>query len=191
MNIQVIAEHSVDLDLLNGGICIDAGCRGFLFSEAMRDAGCEVLSFDIEYMKPPDNIKFSCAAVMAFTGEIQYVDTIDLQAKYVSQSGWIKRDCISLNDIYKWYGENVDILKLDIEGSEYLVLSDEKFKPIPKQVSVEFHIHAHKKSHDEFYQKCMDNLLKHYVAVKHELTEAHGAGFNFWDSLFIRKDLIK
>jgi hypothetical protein len=192
MNVKVIAEHSVDLDLLSGGICIDVGCRGFQFSEAMRDLGLEVWAFDIEDMPAPDHINFVKGAMLTEYKAVRYVDTKDLQAKFISTDGIevqghdIK---IWLNN-YKEIGVEVDILKLDCEGSEYLILSDPNFQPIPKQISVEFHMHCHRSLHDQYYDKCMENLLKWYEPVKHEFTQAHGAGWNYWNSLFIRRDLL-
>lgn len=191
MNIQVIAEHSIDLDLLSSGICIDAGCRGFQFSEAMRDLGLYVLAFDLEDMQAPTGVLFQKGAIGHETKMVQYKETKDQQAKHVCNNGgnWVQM--FSLNDIYKGLNEkDIDILKLDVESSEYLILSDPDFQPIPKQISVEFHIHCHRALHDQYYDKCMENLLKHYEPVKHQLTQAHGAGWNYWDSLFIRKDLI-
>jgi hypothetical protein len=192
MNIQCIAEHSVDLDLLSGGICIDAGCRGFLFSEAMRDLGCKVIAFDLEDMETPEGVEFKKMAVSNFTGYGVYKDTVDLQAKHLISGSGKPVSVIGLNDVYELSGSNdVDVLKLDVEGEEYHILSDPDFQPIPKQISVEFHMHAHRQLHDQYYDKCIENLLKWYEPVKHELTQAHGAGWNYWDSLFIRRDLIK
>lgn len=196
MNIQCIAEHSVDLDLLSGGICIDAGCRGFLFSEAMRDLGLFVFACDLEDFKPPegDGIFYYKAAITTESGVAHYIDTKDQQAKHLSDSG-IPVRALSLNDLYDIIKttdvRHIDVLKLDIEGSEMLILSDPNFQPIPKQISVEFHMHAHRSLHDQYYDKCMENLLKWYEPVQHELTQAHGAGMNYWDSLFLRRDLIK
>jgi hypothetical protein len=194
-NIKVIAEHSVDLDLLSGAVCIDAGCRGFKFSEAMRDIGCHVIAMDLEDMEPenPENIHFMKRALMVEHGEYHYVDTKDQQAKFISNTG-IKVDGVGIRYLYSelvQQGKEIDILKLDVEGTEYFLLSDPNFQPIPKQISVEFHMHAHRQLHDQYYDKCMENLLKWYEPVKHELTQAHGAGWNYWDSLFIKRDLIK
>jgi hypothetical protein len=191
-NIKLIAEHSVDLDLLSGGICIDAGCLGFQFSEAMRDKGLEVWAYDIQPMVAPEGIYFQQCAIMVDDGVYYYTDTKDPQAKYISDSG-IKVPGIELNWVMREHssdGKPIDMLKLDIEGSEYKILSNPLFAPIPKQISVEFHMHAHRQLHDQYYDKCMENLLKHYEPVKHELTQAHGAGFNYWDSLWIRRDLL-
>lgn len=194
MNIQVIAEHSVDLDLLSGGICIDAGCRGFQFSEAMRDLGLKVLAFDLEDMDAPEGIEYIKAAISNEVKIGHYKDTKDQQAKHLCDSG-VPIRVTTLDIVYDSLKEayptsEVDLLKLDVEGSEYFILSDPGFKEFPKQISVEFHLHCHRSLHEQYYDKCMANLLKWYVPVKHELTQAHGAGWNYWDSLFIRKDLL-
>lgn len=194
MNIQCIAEHSVDLDLLSGGICIDVGCRGFLFSEAMRDRGCEVHAFDIEDMIPPPGITFYNQAVLTDAKQVQYKNTKDLQAKHVCFDGeeGVPVRAVSMQGVYHalTMDKQIDVLKVDAEGSEYFIFSNPRLLPVPKQISVEFHMHCHRALHEQYYDKCMENLLKWYVPVKHELTEAHGAGWNFWDSLFLRKDLL-
>lgn len=191
MNIQVIAEHSVAVDLLTGGVCIDAGCRGFGFSIGMRDLGCKVVAFDMEDFVVPEGILFFRQAISTYSGNGFYKNTEDAQAKHLHDSG-LQVSIIGLNDFYDQMNFGVvDVLKLDIESTEMYLLSDPNFRPIPKQISVEFHLHCHEQLHKQYYQACMDNLSKYYIAVKHELTEAHGAGYNFWDSLFIRRDLIK
>jgi hypothetical protein len=192
MKIEVIHEHSVAVDLLTGGVCIDVGCRGFKFSEAMRDKRCKVVGFDIEDMEPPEGIDFCKYAVLTEFKQVYYIDTKDQQAKFISTHGK-EVQAIDIKTIYRELLEDaacIDILKLDCEGSEYIILSDPDFVAAPRQITVEFHMHAHRALHDQYYKKCMDNLLKYYVPVKHELTQAHGAGWNWWDSLFIRKDLI-
>lgn len=193
-NIKTIHEHSVDIDLLTGGICIDVGCRGFAFSEAMRDLGCYVMAFDIDLMQEPNGIQFFSMAIGVETKQGYYVDTKDAQAKYLSNDG-APIQIWGINDLYttiasKVDNPRVDVLKLDCEGSEYQILADPNFQPIPRQISIEFHMHCHRALHDQYYDKCMENLLKYYAPVKHELTQAHGAGWNYWNSLFIRKDLL-
>lgn len=195
MNIQCIAEHSIDLDLLSGGICIDAGCRGFQFSEAMRDLGLKVLAFDLEDMQAPTGIRFFKKALSDKSGTGNYKNTKDAQAKHLVYCDGLPCEMVGLNDFYQFLDASriliVDVLKLDIEGSEYLILSDPNFQPIPKQISVEFHEHAHKELHNKYFAACITNLERHYVAVKHDRYEAHGCGMNWWDSLFIRRDLIQ
>lgn len=192
MKIEVIHEHSVAVDLLTGGWCFDLGCRGFQFSEAMRDLGCFVWAFDLEPMQQPKGISFFNQAVSNFTGFAKYKNTKDPQAKHLCDDGDMKVYCSDINSLYDKMGSAVcDVLKLDIEGEEYRILSDEKFMPRPRQISIEFHMHAHRALHDQYYDKCMENLLRYYVPVKHELTQAHGAGLNYWDSLFVRRDILE
>lgn len=185
---RAIHEHTVDTGLFNEGVCIDVGCRNFNFSKAMQEFGLKVLAYDVEEMDAPKGIEFKNCAVLNYNGVASIRFTEDKQGTHISDKGHTVF-CIDINSIYEEY-PNVDILKLDCEGSEYLILSDENFKPIPKQISVEFHAHSQKALHDKYYHTCMGNLLAHYKAVKHEWTEEHCAGFNYWDSLFIRKDLL-
>jgi hypothetical protein len=139
MNIKAIAEHSIDIDLLSGGICIDVGCRGFQFSEGMRDMGLKVLAFDMEEMKAPEGVHFIKMAIAHIVGEGHYTDTKDQQAKYLSPTGVpvlvTTLECIYESMLKVENTAQVDILKLDCEGSEYLILSDPKFKAIPKQMN--------------------------------------------------------
>lgn len=194
MNLRTIAEHTIDLDLLSGGICIDVGCRGFQFSEAMRDLGLKVVAYDLDEMEAPQGIIFMREAISDFAGWGRYKETTDLQAKHLSDIG-TPITVVTLEHVYQtlettWGHVSVDVLKLDCESAEYAILSDPNFQPIPKQISIEFHLHCHRALHEQYYDKCMENLLKYYVPVQHELTQAHGAGWNYWDSLFLRKDLI-
>jgi hypothetical protein len=194
MNIQTIAEHSVDLDLLSGGICIDVGCRGFLFSEAMRDKGLSVWAFDLEDMVAPEGIEFVKKAITDTEGNAYYVDTPDQQAKYISSTG-IPVEATTLHKVYQsLFAVNpnsvIDLVKCDAEGSEYFIFSDATLPPLPKQLSIEFHEHCFPGLHGAAFESCMRNITRHYVPVQHERYRAHGAGWNYWNSLFIRKDLI-
>lgn len=190
-NIKIIHEHSLDVDLLTGGICIDVGCRGFAFSEVMRDFGCEVWAFDLEDMSVPYGINYVKMAISNWSGNAFFKETADPQAKYLITGSGRPVDVLDINDLYaKFDGKEIDVLKLDCEGEEYRILSDENFKPIPKQISVEFHLHCHSDLHDQYFGQCYRNLEKHYWPVQHEMTRAHGAGWNFWNSLFIRRDLL-
>jgi hypothetical protein len=193
MNIQTIAEHSVDIDLLSRGLVIDGGCRGFQFSVAIWDLGCEVIAFDLEDMEVPWQIKFVKAALMDKAGDYHFVQTRDQQAKFISSVGEPVKG-LAMMDVLRDAvkdGQEVDVLKMDLEGSEYFILTDPEFEPIPKQISIEWHEHCHKQLHDDRFEKCVQNLSRHYVAVQHKRTQAHGAGWNYWDSLFVRKDLVK
>lgn len=193
MRLLTIHEHTIAPDLLTGGVVIDGGCRGFLFADALQNLGETVLAFDLEEMLAPAGVHFFAKALLPRTGHVCVCDTADLQAKFISGVGR-PIESIGINEVYEASqseGEiTIDILKLDVEGSEYHILSDPDFQPLPRQISVEFHEHCHKKAHAAFFEHCIKNLEKYYVAVQHERTQAHGAGWNYWDSLFVRRDLV-
>lgn len=189
--IKTIAEHSVAVDLLTGGICIDVGCRGFQFSSAMKDLGCEVHAYDIEDMDAPEGISYNKLAILDREGIAYFKDTKDQQAKYITEWG-IEVECTHINTLLKKFSgdKEIDVLKLDCESSEYIILTAWDYQILPRQLTIEFHEHAHKHLHDLFFDKCIENLNKHYVPIKHDRYAAHGAGMNYWDSLWIRRDLL-
>ena len=46
MKLEVVTDHTVDLDRLRGGWVLDAGCRDFTFAREMVRRGCRVLALD-------------------------------------------------------------------------------------------------------------------------------------------------
>jgi len=78
------------------------------------------------------------------------------------------------------------VIKIDIEGSEYEVIMSLEKAPA-KQLSIEFHLHTGVYGHYEMTM--MEDKLKAlgYYPAQHERTSEHGAGFNYWDSLWILK----
>lgn len=192
MQLATIHEHTVDLDLLTGNVVIDAGCLGFEFSEAMAERGMYVLAFDVQPFDQHESnkIKYTRAAVGNFFGKVNYkYNERDPQATCLSVDG-VEVDSV---DIFQCHADH---WKLDIEGAEYTVLTDGRLSApistihLPKQITVEFHEHCQPIAHSMYFEQCMQNLSHNYVPVQHERTAQHGAGFNYWDSLFIRKDLI-
>jgi len=197
--ITCIGEHTIETDLLKGGIAIDIGCRGFEFSKKALEHGAgQVLAYDIDFLEDPgvENLYFHRKAVTIFSkAEVSYRITKDKQAMHLDEeNGEGRVEAIDINLIYEAIqqkGQCVDVLKLDCEGAEYLILSDSSFQPIPKQITVEFHEHCQKFLHNQMFERAKENLLKYYEPIKFDRYPAHGAGMNYWDCLFIRKDLIK
>lgn len=182
------AEHTINDSLLtDGGVCIDVGCLGFEFSKMMKILGQEVYAYDIQDLEVPANINFIRGAVCTYDGKASFDLSNDKQANNVINGGSIEVDAFDINTIYATIGKPIDILKLDCEGSEYFILSSDKFQPIPQQISVEFHEHCQKDLHDLLFDKCIENLLKYYNPIKMDRYAAHGAGFNYWDCLFVKK----
>ena len=73
---------------------------------------------------------------------------------------------------------------MDVEGAEYEIIMSQYEAPA-KQWSIEFHLHTGiytQKQMKEMETKLFD---LGYEAAHHKLTEEHGAGYNYWSSLFI------
>lgn len=183
--IEVIAEHSVDTFYLKEkSKILDAGCRGFEFTYALRKMGHSVWPIDCD--DTLGSIDYYHCALTDKDGFTYLLRTNDSQAirvtKVLTEEKVITRNLDSISKEFQisfW-----DLIKLDIEGSEYEVIMSLEKAPA-KQISIEFHLHT---GIYGFYEmNLMEDKLKGlgYKAVKHELTEQHGAGKNYWDSLFI------
>lgn len=191
-----ISGHTIDETLLSDGCVIDVGCRGFEFSSYFY--GRKVFCID------PDEQVFDMA-YMVRNGLVPIIaaisDKAGSSAIYRNGEGTVLKELdpdqghpfvpcktITMDDLYKITGENVDILKLDCEGAEYMILGD-TFQPIPKQLSIEWHRHCLPEMHDRLYPECKARLLKHYVMIDEVMEPKHGCGENIWDQLWLRRDV--
>lgn len=187
--IEVISEHSVDMAILpSKAKILDLGCRGFLFAKILQDLGHTLVTVDIQDF--PEEMSSGIAvgnfypvAITNYNGKCGVAKSNDPQAMKIKEGDEIHcytlEEFSRLMDIPFW-----DLIKIDIEGSEYEVIMSLTKAPA-KQLSIEFHLHTG--IYDMAKMKDMEEklLLLGYEIAKHELTEAHGAGFNYWDSLFI------
>jgi FkbM family methyltransferase len=200
---RCIDGHTFDETLLRDGWVIDAGCRGFNFANAIRDIFYDekeknpVYAIDIE--KFDGDIKgvvFRQAALTNYSGQTECYLWGNGTGNFIKGINGtpgstpdrpVKTDlvpAITLQDIYRDIGADIDLLKLDIEGAEYLVL--EKFEPIPKQITVEFHEHCHPHLHEVYFRSILENLCKDYHAHFFNVEPR----YHFMDCLFIRKDIL-
>jgi FkbM family methyltransferase len=199
MNVVTIAEHSIDLSQINrSSKVLDLGCRAFTWSKAMLEYVDEVYCVDAD----PDIIrnKPSGNGYNLFLGAVNDVGGLNMMlhrsgngtGNYViPYSSTVRRagdyspiKSFTLKEISDCYKvEMWDVIKMDIESSEIPVLLS-LTEPPAKQLSVEFHQHT-----GTSFQK-VNEVVNHllsigYGVVQHEATAQHGAGLNFWDSLFI------
>lgn len=163
----------------------------------MQIAGEKVYALDIEgFNDIPDNVIFKRAALMADAGEVDahyFGDGTGNFVKGVNEQPYNGPDrpcetkkvqAITLKDIYEEIGTDIDLLKLDIEGSEYEILAN--LEPIPKQVTVEFHQHCHEILHNKWIDKVISHMDKNYeIKLFSDIPR-----YPYMDCLFIRKDLI-
>lgn len=195
--LTVIAEHTIDEGYLSGGFVLDAGCRDFGFARSVAERGCRVIAMDpdptIEEQKI-DGVTFLREALSVNEGERHLVMTSDPQARHLegrsegaSSSEKVSVQAVSIETIMERFGvKQFDCVKLDIEGGEIGILRAWP-GPIAKQISVEFHEHCMPVS-QETYDGIFSHLTNWYDVVQHERTARYGAGYNYWDSLFVLRE---
>lgn len=181
LDIQVIAEHSVAMNLLpKQAKVLDLGCRGFLFTDEMRRLGHNVLAVDIDKLDRDDYFQI---AISNFVGRVGIKRSSDPQSTMIMEGSEVM--CMDLKMLMLTARvEFFDLIKIDIEGTEYEVIMSMD-KPYCKQLSWEAHLHTGIYNEDKVIE--MEEKLNSlgYVPAVHEKTEAHGMGLNFWDSLWI------
>lgn len=185
--IETISEHSyIPSMFTEKAHVLDAGCRGFDFAFHFIDKktiGILCIDADDLETKTP----YLKMALTDFVGTGYLVRSEDKQATRVQKQPMttFHVNCTTIAEISKgmlidfW-----DLIKLDIEGSEYEVIMSME-KAWAKQLSIEFHLHTGIYGMHEM-DLMMDKLKAlGYQVIQHNYESRHGAGFNFWDSLFI------
>ncbi len=181
----LVAGHSIDTSIISDGIIIDVGARGFEFANFFQKNKVFCIDPDPDvfnnHYQGHDHVWMNLA-ISNKRGESTYYrngESSVLTDIYQPDS-WNYTPCktITINDLYDITGTSVDVLKLDCEGGEYLILGED-FRPIPKQITVEWHHHTVPDFHDKYIGHCMNNLLSCYDLVFH-----CESGMN---DLFIRK----
>lgn len=196
MELVNIAGHTIDKSVLGDGVIIDVGCRGFEFSRYFMGRGVHIWCIDPDvsvFSTQPIDERLIAMPVAIYDkkGESFYYENGEatcLKEIDPDQTHPFKPcKTITMEDLYKITGDNVDVLKLDCEGAEYIILG-ETFKPIPKQISVEFHHHCVPDLHIKHFDSIMKRMYKDYiVASGGEWEKRHGCDYNYWDVLFLRK----
>ncbi len=198
MKIEVIDNHSVAVDLLTKGPILDAGARGFRFakwfSERYHETYCCDPSPDLEV--PNFVAHFDRVALGARDWPLK----VTLH-NHGDPEGWYAGpECYrevgprvptwNLHVNWGWTETNPwDVVKLNIEGAEYDVLSDWP-GPIARQIVVSFHEHTARARGDAAIRKIVEHLSRWYVPVRHVKDARYCAGENWWDSLFVLKELL-
>lgn len=184
MRLSEVHEHTVCLDLLpTKATIIDLGCRGFLWTNYMRSLGHIVTPVDIDAFH---NEIYYRVAITGKDGRVGIHYGNDPQGTRVKEGDELLS--MRLDTFMNSLGfDFCDLVKMDIEGAEYEVIMSLKKAPA-KQLSIEFHLHTGIYTQKEV--KEMEDKLRSlgYYPAHHELTEAHGAGWNYWSSLFILND---
>lgn len=179
-----IHGHTIEESIVTDGVIIDIGCRGFEFSNYFNGKKVYCIDPDEDVFKtPPKDLICMNLAISDKEGDAHY----KRNGEYTSVGEiyqplshmYFPCKTITMKQLYDITGENVDLLKLDCEGAEYIILGD-GFIPIPKQITVEFHNHTVPDVHIKNIDKVMNNLLAHY-----NLVYQHETGM---DNLFIKTE---
>lgn len=191
MNIQVIAEHSVDLDLLPPKANIlDLGARGGQFSNYFKQLGHNVFSVDCDNVP---GITHPNLAISNFNGNASIVWGRDPQATYIipyvkGRSSTQIVECKTLQKFSEEVGISVfDVIKFDVESSERDIIMSLETAPAV-QISCEFHLHVG--AYGMLAVSRMEQKLHSlgYIPISHKMEKRHGLCENYWDSLWVLKD---
>lgn len=185
--ITEIAEHSVDLDLLpKNARILDAGCRGFGFTDAMQKLDHIVYPVDCDDLKTVRN--YHQLAIGGSNGTAGVVKTNDPQARHITEGTDVEK--ITISSFAKRMGlKKFDLIKLDVEGEESRILWQANTwneHPLAAQISVEFHAHCGYQTKTQL-DDLLDWLDQWYTIHNRVWESRHGAGFNYWDILLIAK----
>lgn len=206
MNLQSIASHTIDVDLLpDEPIVLDVGCRWFDFTRgilALRPKAFVMAldpSSDVERPADlPDSVHFHQLALVGDgRGITNFAEGIAgdgggnfvLDAEHHGDYKILRAKCVSIDRIAEMLDvmrhTKVDAVKLDCEGSEFGILENWP-GPIATQISVEFHDCWKLNIRDgDYYDRLMEKL-PWYRLVQHPLFQ-QGTAVGHWDSLMVLK----
>lgn len=187
MKVTHIAEHAVCLDeLRKPANILDLGARGFEFTRYFDLRGDFVIPVDIDPNLGNERA-YICRAITNYNGTCGIRRSNDAQATSMTRNlGAEIVNCGTLEALMDEFNiPYFDLIKADIEGSEYEVIMNLKKAPA-KQISWEAHLHTGAYGMQEFKQMELKLISLGYKALKNDLYEQHGAGRNAWDNLWIR-----
>jgi FkbM family methyltransferase len=204
-----IKEHTIEESIIDkNGWVLDLGCVNFAFSLEIKKYCDNVICVDPNpnIKEIPDGVIYENIAITHdenLTEDIYYLyddisgnsllnpsnDTCRLLGEQKINLTTIKKLMLKYNI------EKFELIKFDIEGSEYSILENLDWG-VSKQFSVEFHdfrgMNPHYPNNEIYYDKLLDKIKNKFDVISH--TNTHhpgfplGMGYNYWDSLFVEKN---
>ena len=194
--IEVIDNHSVRIDLLQKGPVLDAGCRSFRFAQWFYARGHQVVALDpspeiLEMASIDGDSKnsfqfFRRGLVANEQSTYRLVMTDDPEARYLSHD---KGESVKTAEVDALGFDHWDVVKLNIEGSEYEILAN-WLGPIANQLVVSFHEHTPQGQGEAKIAEIIKHLSQWYEVFNHKKEKRYGCSENYWDSQFILKELL-
>jgi len=193
MRLETWAEHTICPDLIEkGGWVLDAGSLRHDFqNEAIKHELC-VAAIDPN----PSPLSWCYALVGKNNPKLFWHPEHDAAASYVNKVDSPTATTIASITIQKVMDiigiNKFEIVKLDIEGCELDVLQNWPGL-VSKQISIEFHAHNWhgEGNYSQLETEAIKYISQWYTPVQHEKSCRHCLSIpNYWDSLFIQKDLV-
>ena len=207
-----LSEHTIEESIIDkNGWVLDLGCINFTFANSIKKYCNNIICVD-----PNPNIKIIPEGIFYENKAITHLDNCLEQEFFIYNDingysllnppkDWcilenkIIVDLIDIKSIMKKYKiEIFELIKIDIEGSEYKLLENIDWS-ISKQYSVEFHdfrfMNPYFPNNEKFYSDIFEKMNIYCDIIQHEPTDhpgfPKGMGRNYWDSLFVNKKFIK
>ncbi|WP_394729439.1 FkbM family methyltransferase [Altererythrobacter sp. GH1-8] len=175
IDLKLVRGHSFLASLITpGGIVIDAGAHRCEFANRLSsEYGVTVISIepnaDLSSDRLEQDVTLLRAALAGKDGEVEFaIDANPEASSIVSRpsSNPARTQFVtarSLSSLVAQFGvDEIDLLKLDIEGAEYEVLMQEPGEVLSccKQISVEFHPHDARDAEDVSRIRCAADRLR-------------------------------
>lgn len=193
MNLEIVDNHTVIVDRLTGGPVLDAGARGFRFSKWFAERGHKVYALDpapdVENPRIP-NVNFFRSGLVGtnMPGDWSLVELPDKEASYLKRGAAPKY--IPTTDVPGIMSfcriEHFDLIKLNVEGAEYDVLSTLE-GPVATQIVVSFHEHTGRGIGRAGCDHIVAKLSKWYDVVQHVWEPRYCSHANYWDSVLLER----
>jgi FkbM family methyltransferase len=207
-----ISEHTLEETIIEkDGWVLDLGCINFSFAKAIQKYCDNVLCVDpnpnINPNEIPEGLIYERVAVthMENVSENTFYIYNDRNGYSLlnPKMDWCQLEttitvpvCTIKSLMEKYNIEQFELIKFDIEGAEYAILDNIDWN-ISKQFSIEFHdfrfMNPCYPNNELYYDRILPKIKEVCEVVTHEPTDhpgfPPGYGKNYWDSLFVRKNL--
>ena len=206
-----LSEHTIEETIIDpDGWILDLGCINFSFANDVKKYCKNILCIDPNpnIKDIPDGIIFESVAVtheenlnekeFFIYNDIQGYSLLNPQRDWCSLEKVIKVPVTTIKSLMNKYKINkFELIKFDIEGAEYKILEFLDWT-VSKQYSVEFHdfrfMNPYYPNNEEYYELLFKKIQGEVDITLHNQTDhpgfPSGMGKNYWDSLFIQKNLI-
>lgn len=193
--LTVVDNHSFREDLLTKGPVLDAGSRGLRLAKWFRDRGHRVIALDAGESEEADGIQTRQFALVDSSyppGSCAFlVDDADKEARHIGslcRAGENVR-AVTIGGLQKMFGVHKwDLIKLNIEGSEYDIL-DEISGPIARQIVFSLHEHTDRARGREECDRIINKLRTWYDIYNQVWEKRYGCRENYWDVLCIERGI--